>query len=286
MAVLYYLLIKPISLLPLPVTYLLFSDFLYALLFHVIGFRKKVVWTNLTNSFPEKTEAERRQIMKQFYRHFVDLILESIRMFSMPKAEIIRRMILPNPEVLDQYYDAGRSVFIVAGHYNNWELAALVLNARVKHQAAGIYTPLQNPFFNKKLQESRGKLGLELIPKRETGAYFKRTQQHPTATIFGTDQSPTHSRHVHWTRFLNQDTAVMVGSEKYSRQYNYPVIFGFIKKVKRGHYEMRFEVLEDNPATTTDGEITERHTRWLEQEILEAPQYWLWSHKRWKRKRE
>ncbi len=282
--ILFYLVVKPLSLLPLSILFAV-SDFLSFVFFYVIGFRKKVVLTNMRNAFPEKSEQEIRRLARKFYRHFTDIIVETVRLFSMSKEEMLHRMRIVNPELLDPFFDQGRSVFLAAGHYNNWELAAIGLTAQVRHRAAAIYAPLANPFFDRKMKESRGRFGLVLIPKKEASAFFARTSEPPFLMVMGTDQSPTFNRNVHWTTFLNQDTAVMLGTEKYSQRLNAPTVFGFVRKIARGMYEMTFHLVEAHPTQTTHGEITEKHTRLLEEEILEAPEYWLWTHKRWKRKK-
>jgi KDO2-lipid IV(A) lauroyltransferase len=174
----------------------------------------------------------------------------------------------------------------VAGHYNNWEMWAQSCNLQMKHQAVGIYTPLRNKFFNKKFADSRGRYKVVLLPKDEVKKYFKENKELLTAVVFGTDQSPgPNTKRVYWMDFLNQDTAVMFGSEKYATEYNYPVIYAGVTKRKRGWYETRFELLEPDPSSAPYGSITEKHTRRLEQDILEHPEYYLWTHRRWKRKR-
>lgn len=281
----YYLIIKPLSLIPLRILYL-FSDFLYYIIYYLVGYRRKVVYTGLTRSFPDKSKTEIRKIARKFYRHLCDLMVESVRLFSMPKKEMLARSKFVNPELLDRYYDQGRSIIIVAGHYNNWEIFAHSCDLQMKHQAVGIYTPLTSPYFERKFSESRSRYNVVLLPKLQVKEYFATHQDEIKAVVFGTDQSPSlQSKKVYWTNFLNQDTAVMFGSEKYAREYNYPVIFARVKKEKRGHFKISFEVLEENPAASEYGSITEQHTRLLEQQIIEQPEYWLWTHKRWKRKR-
>jgi KDO2-lipid IV(A) lauroyltransferase len=284
-AIVYYLIILPISWLPFRVLYRL-SDGLYYLMYYLIRFRKKVVFRNLTNSFPDKNRAEIEQLAKKFYRHFCDLIFESVKLFSISSEEVIKRSRHVNPELPDAFFDKGRSIIIVCGHYNNWEMWAQACNPQMKHQAVGIYTPLSNKFFNKQFARSRGRNGVVLVAKDDVKHFFTAGKDESIAVIFGADQSPSpHTKRVYWTSFLNQDTAVMFGTEKYAREYNYPVIFAAINKVKRGYYTVRFELLEEHPAATAYGEITERHTRRLEQQILEQPEYYLWTHRRWKRKR-
>jgi len=281
----YYFFIIPLSWLPYWILYRI-SDVLYNLIYYLIGFRKKVVFQNLNNSFPDKSKAEIRQIAKKFYSHFCDLIVESVKLFSISEEEIVRRSKFVNPELLNHYYDKGQSIIIVAGHYNNWENFAKNCDLQMKHQAVGIYTPLTNPFMEKKFSASRTLFDVVLLPKRQVKQYFAENKDLLKAVIFGADQSPSgRTKRVHWTTFLNQDTAVMFGTEKYAKEYNYPVIFAGVNKLKRGFYEIWFELLEENPQDTPHAEITEKHTRLLEKEILAQPEYYLWTHKRWKRKR-
>ena len=282
--ILFYLIIKPISLLPLSLTYY-FSDFLFYLNFYLIGYRKKVVLENLTNAFPEKNEQEINQIARAFFQHFCDLIVESIRVFSMPEKELLQRCKLKNPELLEAYYQNGKSVIIIAGHYNNWELAATACDLQIPHQTIGIYKPLRDAFFNRKLQESRMRFGLQLWPKKMVKQGFDENKNELTATLFGADQSPPNPKKAYWMTFLNQDTAVMFGSEKLAKTYEMPVVFGRIIKLKRGFYQFEFEPVEDHPRKAEHGSITEKHTRILEKEIIKNPQYWLWTHRRWKHKR-
>lgn len=282
--ILYYLLLKPLSLLPLAVSYRL-SDVMFFTLYYLLRYRRKVVFTNLYNSFPDKSPREIETIGRKFYRHFCDLVLESIRIFSISREELSRRCRIVNSELLEQFYKEGKSIIIASGHYNNWELAALAFDLQASHQSVGIYKPLANPYFDEKLQQSRAKFGLELVPKDETKAFFQENGHRLTAPMLATDQSPSKSTNVYWTQFLNQDTAVLFGTEKYAKEFGYPVVYGHIRKIRRGYYEMEFELIEANPTEAPHGAITEKHTRALERDIQQAPQYWLWTHKRWKRKR-
>ncbi len=283
--ILYYLLLKPLSYLPLFVLYVL-SDGIYVLLYRVAGFRKKVVLNNLRNSFPEKSEAEILDIAAKFYQHLCDIIIEAIRMFSMPKEELLRRCPVTNPEIFDHYATQGKSVIIVAGHYNNWELAAVACGPQVSHNTMGIYHPLSDTFMDEKLQRSRSRFGLELVHKKEVKQYYEDNKHRLIASMYGSDQSPSNAQRAYWMTFLNQDTAVAYGAEKYAKEYDQPAVYGAISKLRRGYYEMTFHPLEDHSAESPYGRITELHTQMLEKQIIEAPQYWLWTHKRWKKKRE
>jgi Kdo2-lipid IVA lauroyltransferase/acyltransferase len=281
---LYYLVIIPVSLLPFPVLYLL-SDLLYVVLFYGVSYRKKVVVSNLENSFPDKSKAEINKIASLFYRHFCDVIVESLKSFTISDYQISKRMVLQNPELLNGYYKQGRSIILAGGHYNNWEWIATSIDKQIDHKAIAIYKTLSNKFFDSKMRATRSKFGLLLVSTKRVAETFEKYKDEPSAIIFAIDQSPGNPAKCHWMNFLNQDTAVLYGTEKYAKEYNYPVLFGTIHKVKRGFYTLKFTTLTDHPQETAPGYITETATKSLEKEIIAAPQYWLWTHKRWKNKR-
>lgn len=283
-ALLYYLVIIPISLLPFPVLYVL-SDVLYLVLYRCSGYRTKVVRHNLQNAFPEKSHAEIKVIEKQFYSHLCDVIVETLKSFTISKKEIRKRMVVLNPELMNSFYDEGRSVLIAGGHYNNWEWTATGLPLQVKHQAVGIYTPLSNVFFERRMQSTRGKFGLLLISVKRIKQFYEDHPDQLTATIFGIDQSPRKAARSYWTTFLNQETGVQYGLEKFAVELNNPVLFGTISKVKRGYYTLHFQVITDTPGDEPYGYIIETATSMVEKQILDQPQYWLWTHRRWKHKR-
>jgi len=254
-------------------------------MYNVIGYRKKVVLQNITRSFPNKTTAEHIQITKGFYRHFCDLVLESIKVFTISQVEVNQRMKVINPDFLDRFYQQGKTVIVAGGHYNNWELFAVAIDAPIKHKAVAIYKPLSSLFFDKRMRESRSKYGLEMISTRKVADEFKRDSAPLRAIIFGIDQSPRSAEKSYWSTFLNQDTAMLFGTEKYAKEYNLPVVYARINKVSRGHYVTEFVEAIENPLNTSYGEITKRMNELLEKDILKQPEYWLWSHKRWKHKR-
>ncbi len=279
----YYGIIIPISSLPFLFLYGL-SDAMYYLMFYAVGYRKKVVFKNIRNSFPEMTAAEHTRIAKKFYRHFCDLTLESLKVFTISQQEVNDRMIVKNPEVVDKYFEQGRSIIIAGGHYNNWELFAVAIDAAIKHQTIAIYKPLTSKYFDEKMRATRSKYGLRMISTKKVKEVFEAERNNLTATIFGMDQSPPYTAKCHWMTFLNQETGVLFGTEKYSKEYNYPVVYARINKEKRGHYSFEFFDAFDEPQKTSTGEITEKITRMLERDIVDKPEYWLWSHKRWKHK--
>jgi KDO2-lipid IV(A) lauroyltransferase len=255
------------------------------ILYHILGYRKKVIFGNIQRSFPEKTEKEHIEICKKFYHHFCDLIFESLKAFTISQEQIDKRVKFNNPEVINKYYDRKQSVIIAGGHYNNWEIFAVAVDALIKHKAVGIYKPLSNKYFDEKMRNTRSKYGLYMISTRDVKKVFDEEINNLTATIFAIDQSPSNPDNCYWMEFLNQDTGILFGAEKYAKEYNYPVLYGRINKLKRGHYSFEFFDVSENPTSTEYGEITEKATKMLEQDIRRAPEFWLWSHRRWKHKK-
>ncbi|NJL75782.1 MAG: lipid A biosynthesis acyltransferase [Saprospiraceae bacterium] len=281
MGIVFRLFIAPLSRLPLSVLFRI-SDVLYVVLYYIIGYRKKVVRTNIANSFPTRPLKERLQIERDFYQHFCDLIFESIRLFQMPQKELLARCTLTNPSLIEHYAAQGRNLIFVAGHYGNWEIAVTGCNPQIPHQLIAIYKPLSSRLVNQKLLQSRSRFGMALVPKKKFKEEVDGYQTKLHALVFANDQAPSSSQKVYWTEFLHQQTAVQMGTEVYAKRYNYVVLMGKIKKVKRGYHEITFEVVSEYPNDTPDETITEQHTRILEQQILDYPAHWLWTHRRWK----
>ena len=280
----YYILILPLSLLPYPLLYLL-SDIIFLIMYRVIGYRKEVVFTNLKNSFPNKSKQELKKIMSDFYRHLCDIIMESVKGFTISEKQLRKRLIIKNPEFSNYFADRGQSIIFVGGHYNNWEICAQAFAMYSNHKCIGIYKPLSNAFINDKIYTSRSKYGMHLISMKQTKKSFEEGNE-AKAIVFGSDQNPANPKRAHWMQFLNQDTSVLFGVERYAKEYNWPVVFVSISKVKRGHYEVEYSLITDKPTEQPHGKITEDFTKRLEQDIINQPEYWLWSHKRWKHKRE
>lgn len=281
----YYGIIYPLSLLPFPILYAL-SDFLAFQMYYVVGYRKKVVMQNLKNSFPEKSDAERIAIAKKFYSHFCDLTLESLKMFTISAKDAEQRVKYLGVDVMDRYFDAGKSVIVAMAHYNNWEMVAVTVDQAIKQHGCAIYKPLTNRFFDKKMLESREKYGLKMIHYRTVKQDFEKMKNELTATHFLIDQAPSQNSTPHWMTFLNQDTGVLVGTERFAKGYDYPVVFLDVQKPKRGYYTARFIDVTGSPRSLPENEITETVTKMLEGYIKEKPEFWLWSHRRWKRTRE
>lgn len=285
MRIVYYLVVLPVSKLPSWVLYRI-SDVLYFFIYRLVGYRTRVVRANIQNSFPEKQPKEHEAIEREFYVHFCDLIVESIKVFTITKAEVQKRFIHRNPEVFDKYIASGQHVTLVGGHYGNWELLAVSVGMVVPHQPVALYTPLSNAYLNAKIIMSRTRYGLWLKSYEQVKQLVNNEVSNPVVIIFGSDQCPRLSQQPHWVEFLHQETGVQFGAEKFARDYNTPVLYGIIHRVKRGHYEMEYRLICENPEDLPHGAITEIHTKYLEQDIRNNPPYWLWTHKRWKRKKK
>ncbi len=249
------------------------------------GYRKSVVLGNMRRSFPEKSEQEINELASKFYHHFCDLIIESIKSFSITEKAIRERVKSPDTSIIDNYFEQGKNVILVSGHFGNWELYATAAGFQMKHQVNGIYKKLSNAFFDEKVRISRGRFGCQMIGSKIIETAFEN-QPIPAAVGFLMDQAPTSSTRAYWMDFLGQDTAVLFGTEKYARKYNTPVFYGRMDKVKRGYYITSFELICDDPHSMAHGEILEKMTRKLEADIRRKPEFWLWTHKRWKRRRD
>lgn len=278
----YYGILIPISLLPFPLLYCV-STVLFYFIYYVIGYRKKVVRNNLKNSFPNKSNNEILKIEKQFYKHLCDIIVETIKGFTISEYELKKRVSYSNLYVINNYFKKNKSVIVATAHYGNWEMAALSMALYFPHTTMGIYHPLKDKFFDKKITQSRGKFGLNLVASKNIGSFFKINKL--VVSGFIADQTPHNVYRCHWMQFLNQETPVYLGTEKYAIQFNQPVLYGKINKVKRGFYSIHFDIITENPKSETPYFITETHTKLLEQQIQEQPAFWLWTHRRWKRKK-
>lgn len=287
-ALLYYIALPflyIISLLPFPVLYLL-SDFMYVVLYRMLGYRKQVVLTNMRNSFPDKTDDEINQLAKKYYHYLCDLTLETFKTLTISKKTMVKRCRFTDEalQTFNQLAAKNQSIILVMGHLGNWEWAGNSFSLLCKHHLYVIYHPLSNRHFDGLMYRMRSRFGTGLIPMKDTFRQMLANRNELTATAFIADQSPP-KEGAHWMTFLNQETPVFKGTELIARKINYPIVYGSIKRVKRGYYEVSVEVLIEQPKDTIEGGITETHTRRLEQDIIAQPETWIWSHRRWKHKK-
>lgn len=274
-----------ISILPFPVFYF-FSDIIFVIVYYVLEYRKKVVTENLRNSFPEKSKKEISQLRRRFFRYFCDMSLEIFKTLTIRKSSMLKhcRFNEESLQLIKKLHDEKKSIILVLGHLGNWEWSGNTFSILCKQQLYVIYHPLENKYFNRLIIGMRTRFGTKLIEMKNTFRDMAARKNEINATAFIADQTP-HPNHAYWTTFLNQHTPVFQGTEKIARKLNYPVVFAHSNRIKRGHYEIFTEMLCENPATASDGEISEMHTKKLEEEIRKNPETWLWSHKRWKHKR-
>ncbi len=262
------------------------SDFFYVIIFYVVEYRKKVIYTNLRNAFPEKSEKEIDQIARKFYSHFCDMSLESIKMHSLSSKQLKKRLSYSGFEKINQYFEEGKSIIVLGMHYNNWEWNAS-LQEYVKHQLMMIYNPVRN---NQEMERfmlnMRERFGGKSVPvhlSARTALQFDRAER-PGVLWLAADQTSFQTSKF-WTTFMNQETAFFEGPDKIAVKTNQPVFFIHFQKKKRGHYHTEITELFPEPGKEKPETILMTYIEMCERIIKKEPQYWLWSHRRWKHKR-
>lgn len=283
-----YYLLAPIllffSYLPSRVLYAM-AEFIAWVLEHLVHYRNKVIRENLKKSFPEKTEAERKQIASQSYRHLAYRIVETIKCFTITAKEVQARVQITNPEMISDCYEAGRHVVLTVGHIASWEYGGYKASLFYPYKTCAVVSLVNNPYFNRMIQKSRGKFGMHLIMQRDSKEFFAMQLKELTMSILISDQSPSNLKTACWTTFLNQDSAFFTGAERYARLHNCVVIYPKIVQTKPGWYKAELIKITDSPNELAEHEITKMYAQVLEQHICEHPADWLWSHRRWKHKR-
>ena len=279
-----YAFLWSIAWIPTPLLYGL-SDFIYVVLYRLVGYRKKVVEENLRNAFPDEAETRRKEIMRKFYRHLCDLIVEEIRMIHIPTKELVRRVEIREGDLerFEEMRKKGVHTVIGAGHYGNWEWANAFV-AQTSYNVMAIYKPLKDKVIEGLVSKARLRWLDEVVPLHHVYRAILRYHREniPTMYYFITDQTPLPFETEYVTRFLNQETAVYLGIEKVAKKFGDPVFFLVMKKKKRGYYRLEIHDCCPDPGAEKPYAITEKHVRMLEGFIREAPEYWLWSHRRWK----
>ena len=272
------------SWLPMWLVYLK-SDFLFYLIYYVVGYRKKVVVENLTNAFPKKNPDEIETITKKFFRHLCDLTVEGIMLKSLSAEQLKKRMKVTNPELVNRYFEEGKSVLVLTMHYNNWEWNS-ILPQLLKHRILLVYNPARNLIFDAYMKKTRSRFGGELISTKKIlrTLFHYQQQNEPTFTWLSADQRPKWDTRF-WTSFLNRETGFFPGPESLARHTNQAVLYQHTRKVSRGYYETTFSVLAENPKELPPDEILKRYVSQIEKDIQQQPENYLWSHKRWKNKR-
>lgn len=288
MQLLAYIILYPllwlISILPFRLLYAV-SDGVYVLIYYIIGYRKKVVASNLRLAFPEKTDKELALIRKKFYHHLCDMILESIKSITISEAEIKKRYRFTNLEEIHKLEKDNKSVILLMGHYASWEWV-FILQAHVNYRGYAVYKQLSNKYFDALVKRIRAKYNSHLITTKETVPTLLRAKVNKELTLNGFvfDQSPRADKALHWQNFMGVKAPVHVGAEVLAKRLDMATVFLKVKKIKRGYYEATFIDIIKNTKALENYSITDAALKRVEEQIYEAPEYYLWTHKRWKHK--
>ena len=277
-----------LSLLPLRIHYML-SDVVYLLIYRLLHYRIKVVRKNISESFPEKSADEQLAIERGFYHWFCDYLVESVKLLTMSEKQMRRRMVFKGTDIVNQVVEEGQSCAIYLGHYCNWEwVTSLPLWVTPKAQCGQIYHALENKEFDRLFLKLRQRMGAVCIPMAETLRRLIQYRQEGRPVIIGYigDQVPFWNNIHHWCDFLNHDTPVLTGTERLARQTGHAAFYLDMRRVRRGYYEAEFKLISRNPKQLEEYALTDRYFQLLEESIRRAPEYYLWSHNRWKRTRE
>ena len=289
MQLLAFVVIYPIlwvtSMLPFRLLYCV-SDGLYLILYRLVGYRKKTVSENLKLVFPEKSEAERKRIEKKFYHHLCDMILEAIKSMNIHKEDMKERFKFTNIEIIKDFEKRNKSISLMCAHYGSWEWI-FILQAYTSHKTFAIYKRLNNKYFDRMIRKIRARYDTYLITTKETASVLTENKKKGLLTIngFAADQSPKKNKAYHWSKFMGIDVPVHTGAEMLSKKLDLSVVFFSVKRIKRGFYETTFKTLTEAPNNFEDYKITDQFIALVENQIYEAPEYYLWTHKRWKHRK-
>lgn len=271
-----------LSLLPMRFLYIL-SDLFYGLLYYIIGYRKEIVLENLTLAFPQKEAHELKQIRKKFFRHFTDLLFESIKIISISDKEMSKKYRFTNPELIHGLNDSNKSILLLATHYANWEyLSSISLITSVNFY--GSYTKIQNTYFEKMIKKMRSKFGMICIRSEKIIKNIVLNQRENNQGIYLliSDQSPHHGKMQYWSEFMGVSVPILNGAEVLAKKFDFAVVNINTTKIKRGYYESEFSLITDSSQQIKNDQITEIYLRSIEKHIRKNPEYYLWSHKRFK----
>ena len=289
MQFLVYILVFPmlwlISILPFRLFYW-FSDLVYILIYRIIGYRKKTVRKNIALTLPYLDEKERRIIEKKFYQHLSDMFLEMIKPLTISHKEIEKRFKITNIDLLKEFEKKGKNTILLSSHYACWEWLVTV-NKHTKFSFVAVYKKIANIHFDRMIKNIRTRFNAELVETSKTIPLIRANENLEQLFMYAfiSDQSPKIDRATHWYPFMGIEVPVHTGAEMLARRYNLNVLFADVKKVKRGYYEVTFHNITEDAKSLPKFEITERYMQLVEKQIYNAPEYYLWTHKRWKHKR-
>ena len=283
--ILVYPIIWFISILPFRILYM-FSDVVYFLIYHVIGYRRKVVRENIAMALPYLSEKERLLIEKKSYHHLCDMFLEMVKTMSISQKEMDRRFVFTNLELYQNLEKKQKSIALMCAHYATYEWV-ISMNKHITFEGFAIYKKINNKYFDKLVKDIRSRFKATLITTTETIPVMEKNLRTNHLGVYGfaSDQSPQATRAYHWAKFMGIETPVHTGAEMLAKRFNMNVIFLRVKKVKRGYYEATFELMFENPKEVPNYQISDEFLRRVEKQIGEAPEFYLWTHKRWKHKK-
>ncbi|MEX0359468.1 MAG: lysophospholipid acyltransferase family protein [Allomuricauda sp.] len=282
--ILVYPLLWLVSRLPFKALYFL-SDGVYVILYRLVGYRKKVVRANLALVFPNKSELERKTIEKKFYKHLCDMFLEMIKTMGISNEQLQKRFTFTNPEVLHQLEEKELSVMLMFPHYASWEWV-IALDQHIASKGYAIYQKIGNKYFDKLIRDIRQKFGTTLISTKDTKEIVANNKEQGQLSMYGilSDQSPMIKKTHLWTPFMGVTVPAHTGAELLCKKLNLPAVYLKVTKLKRGHYQGSFKVLSENPEKLPEFELTKAFLKEVEASIYEAPEFYFWTHKRWKHK--
>lgn len=253
---------------------------LYFILYKILRYRYAVVLQNLSRSFPERSYADIKHVAAGFYRHFGRIFVEMGLMLFVSERKMKHKIHVKDTQLLEHYNQQGRNIIIMLGHYGNWE-SLNILPRYFNFPMYAVYKPLSNAFFDRLMQRLRSRFGLRLLPMHKTARHMLTNRAQPGAYIFVADQFPSQEEHT--ISFLHQPTRVITGAERLARTTGAVVVYASVKKsTGPGDWEISFQLISDAPALADPYEITNKFTEFLENDIRESPEYWLWTHRRWK----
>ena len=282
---LFYLVFYPLSLLPLWVLYGIAYIF-YLIVNYIIRYRRHIITQNLKRAFPEKSEGEIASLRRKYYLHLSQIAAEMLKMLTLSRKKVMKRYHCENPEVVNRFYDEGKSVILMSSHYNNWEWMILSLPMQFKHAGVGVGKANSNKVFEMLINRARTRYGTVVVFADHVRELFqdRELNRKPTTYMMLSDQSPNNMNKSYKTLFLNQPSGMIYGAEYFARKYDIPVVYYEVIKEKIGHYKIVNQLITDKPTTLGNGEIIKQYTRLLEETIRLKPEFWLWSHRRWKHK--
>lgn len=280
---LFYLILYPISILPLMVVYLLFLPF-FVITNFILRYRHNVATKNLKQSFPDMSMRQIRKLRTANYYHLTLVAAEMLKMLTISRKNVIKRYHCVNPEVVDKFYNEGRSVILMSSHYNNWEWMVLSIDMQFKHHGIGIGAHNSDKVFEKIINRARTRYGDEIAFADNIREIMEENEKNhkPCAYMFLSDQCPSNPQRCYVTDFLNHKTGFIRGAEGFAKKYDIPVLYYEVIKDRIGYYHFEVKVLSEHPSDLPDGTIMQKYAECLEETIKRKPEHWLWTHRRWK----